>query len=210
MKPATKIFLRSIPGQLSLLGITFLGAIALAVVAILSRDILFEPYVREKYPAADAETRRFLEDLIEGEARIESLEKLIDREAERLAQRQGPIGEQDRETLADRQRAKAVEQVLAACYGYWMMHRRSEKEDRILAALLGQYEQEMVDLLQRTLVVGNFEQKLLALDGVNWLNQENSHQALRLLDYARQQALRRGDTRIIAKCDQILSEMKRE
>ena len=210
MKPETKAFLRSVPGQLSLLGVTFLGAIALAVLTILLRDILFEPYIREKYPPADARTQEFLEKLVDGNAEIETLEKLIDREAERLAQRQGPIAEKDREARIQAHRPDAVRQVLSACYGYWMMHRDSENEDRILKALYRQYPEETADLLKRTFIVGNLEQKLLALDGVNWLNQENSDAAHRLLDYARQQAVQRRDTPILSKCDQILSDQKRE
>ena len=210
MKFADKEFLRSVPGQLLLLAGTFLGAIILAVAAILLRGVMFEPYVREKYPAVDAETQKFIEGLVEGHSRIETLEKLIDREADRLAQRRRPASNADRLALAKRERPEAVKNVLSACYGYWMTHRTSEKEDRILAALARQSEQELPDLLRRTLVVGNLRQKLLALEGVKWLNLRNPRPADLLLDYARNQALHRRDSEIIAKCDQILTAVKRE
>jgi hypothetical protein len=49
----SRSYIRSVHGQLTLLGGTFLGAVALAVAALCVRGAFFERYVREKYPPAE-------------------------------------------------------------------------------------------------------------------------------------------------------------
>jgi hypothetical protein len=54
-------FLRSIRGQLGLLGLAYAGAVALAVVALCLRAWFFESYARERYPEASASLRAMIE-----------------------------------------------------------------------------------------------------------------------------------------------------
>jgi hypothetical protein len=48
-----RLWLRSVPGQLTLLGVTYVGAVVLAVAALCLRSLLFEPYIRETYQTAE-------------------------------------------------------------------------------------------------------------------------------------------------------------
>jgi hypothetical protein len=53
--------IRSIWGQLALLGVTYAGAVALAVLALCLRGSFFEYHVRERYPEASPRIRAMIE-----------------------------------------------------------------------------------------------------------------------------------------------------
>ena len=54
-------FVRSIRGQLTLLGLTYIGAVGLAVVALFFRSSFFEYQVRERYPEPSARMLAMIE-----------------------------------------------------------------------------------------------------------------------------------------------------
>jgi hypothetical protein len=75
---ANRDFIRSIRGQLSLLGLTYTGAVALAVLALCFRSRFFEYHARESYPEPSA---RIVE-MIEQAARAPVLAQASERHSE--------------------------------------------------------------------------------------------------------------------------------
>lgn len=99
--------LRSVEGQLVLLGLIYLGAAVLAVGALALRGVLFERWVQEKYPPLPAELKTVLEDVAQGRGTAEEFVKTIDR----LARQQGGTVQPVSAARAD---------LLQAAYGAWV------------------------------------------------------------------------------------------
>jgi hypothetical protein len=72
----TRLWLRSVPGQLALLGGAYLGAVVLAVVALCLRGVFFERFIGETYRAAPEDLTAALRAAAAGEATPEQLRRL--------------------------------------------------------------------------------------------------------------------------------------
>lgn len=79
-----KIFLRSVRGQFTLLGITYAGALVLAIGAVCTRSLLFERFVREKHPPLPSALRSVAEDFSSGRTHGKRFESLSSAELDAL------------------------------------------------------------------------------------------------------------------------------
>jgi hypothetical protein len=66
----TRTLLRSAPGQLGLLGVLYAGAVVLGVAAWCLRPVLFEPYIRERFPPLSEAQAALARELAGGAANV--------------------------------------------------------------------------------------------------------------------------------------------
>jgi hypothetical protein len=72
------LWLRSVRGQLTLLGLAYAGAVALAIAALCTRSIFFERFIGESYKTASEELAVLLQAAAEGNADQHQLARLKD------------------------------------------------------------------------------------------------------------------------------------
>jgi hypothetical protein len=183
MKLPSRAFLRSAAGQLGVLGGTFAGAVALAVAALLLRDRLFEPYVREKYPPLEGRVLAAARDLAGSDLSEKERKK---RESE------------VRETTAG----------LDAVYGGLIQSRDLDREGRLARWLVRSGPEDFLGRLRRTLTVGNEEQRAAALRLLElFAPTQNKAEAAELARRARERARRRGEAAVVEAADAALARL---
>jgi hypothetical protein len=74
-------FIRSIRGQLVLLGLTYTGAVALAVLALCFRSRFFEYHIRESYPEPSARVLEMVEQAARASGNATAPERLSNEES---------------------------------------------------------------------------------------------------------------------------------
>jgi hypothetical protein len=131
--------LRTVRGQVILFAATFLGAIVLALLALLLRERVFEYYVREKYPVLAEVNRKRIEELSAQDVDPKRLDELL-----------GAVGQPDN---------------WAQVYGAWIEQPGLDPDDRLGKRLASAFSDHLPERLKRTLVAGNLEQRGRALRG---------------------------------------------
>jgi hypothetical protein len=208
MSPRWRRFLRSVQGQLTLLGVTFVGAVGLAILTIALRPVLFESYIREKYPAADVSVIQLARAIIAGQAGDREVLALIDDFAEQLASQEqakgaGPLKGSKKERI-ERNRPKATAEVASTLYGYWMQHGEDDPGDALLRSLLRTARPETLYCLKRTLAVGDAEQRSRAVHAASVAAAIDPGEVRGLLEYARDRAARRGEASLAEQAQEVL------
>ncbi len=173
--------LPSARAQLLLFGGTFLGAVALAILGLLLRDRVFEPWVRESYPKLSADQGQLVEELTAD--RIEP-----DRQSERLDQVTWP------------ENGRAI-------YGAWIENPALDPKDQLARRLAQAHPDWLLRQLQGTLVAGNLSQRARALDWLRLFPTEQAEAARRLADYAQKRARHRRELDLLEKADVVLEQL---
>jgi hypothetical protein len=182
MKRLTRAYLRSVHGQLALLGATFVAAAVLAVTAILLRDWFFERYVKEKYPSVGDLTRELAEGAAAGRLDAEDDSKLA--------------------TMA------AGSQGLDELYGLWIEEGDLDPAGRLARRLLELNGAGMLSRVRRTLAAGDPRQRARALDLLTLVSADgNRPEALELARYARRRASDRKETDLVRRADAVLEQL---
>jgi hypothetical protein len=166
--------LRSARGQMVLFGLTFLGAVALAVVALCLRDVFFEPFVREKYPALGEGDRARAGELAAENVEPGRLKELL--------------GEVNRE----------------AVYGAWVEEPDLDPARRLARRLAAAQPDWLLDRLTRTLVAGNPRQRARATQWLALLPEGRRDEARALARFARTRAERRHEAELAEEADAVL------
>jgi hypothetical protein len=188
--------LRSMPGQLALLGLMFFCAVVLGLVILCLRVSVFERYSHETYSPPD--------DFAEQAGRIlanpKSTEEQVKEVGRKLAERMNP-------STINQQQSKAQLKDLEGLYGAWM---RDESFDRggDLAKRLTRLQPDWVfRRLRTTLVAGSPAQQSRALVWLRSIaeDQSNKGQIEMLANYARRKAERCGDRDVLQMADAVLA-----
>jgi len=188
--PRWRAFLRSVPGQLSLFGITFLGAVVLAVVGLFFRDSFFERHSHEHYKPLSSATEKVAKELLRNDLTAEQEKKALEQLGEMPSER---------------------EQQLDELYGTWIEDRlqepgqRLDPNNRLARRLMRLCGSEMLQRVGRTLVVGNAAQRSRALQMLELADSEALRPgSIELARYARTRAERRGDVDLAHQAADLL------
>jgi hypothetical protein len=186
MKLPSRAYLRSVQGQLAVLGITFAGGVALAGAALLLRDRLFEPYAREKYPPLEGRAQEVAKELAGG-----------------------PIDPKQREKLE--KELQEMPKAMDAVYGELITGSGLDGEQRLARWLIRANRKDLLGRLRRTLVVGSPAQRAEALRFLGLLagGQANGD-VIELASRAREQARRRGEAALVEQADGLLRRLGKE
>jgi hypothetical protein len=183
MKLPSRGYLRSVQGQLAVLGATFAGAVVLAGAAVLLRDRLFEPFAREKYPPLEGRPREVAQELA-GRAIEQKQKEKLQKELQETP--------------------RAVE----ALYGELIAGGDLDGERRLARWLMGAHRKYLLGRLRRTLVVGDAEQRAGALRLLEVLaGGERDGEVAELVGRAREQARRRGEAALVEQADGLLRRL---
>jgi hypothetical protein len=184
MKLPSRAFIRSVSGQLTLLGGTFVGAVVLAVTALLLRDRLFEPYIKEKYPPLEGRLLEVARELAGAD-----------------------LKEKDREKLEEEVRKTATG--IDAVYGGLILSRDLDRQGRLAQWLIRRDRADLLGRLRRTLTVGNEEQRGGALRLLGrFADGKDSEEVVELAHQARERARRRGEAALVEEADSVLAYLK--
>jgi hypothetical protein len=172
---------RSARGQMMLFGLTFLGAVVLAVVAVCLRDVFFERFVREKYPPLAEGDRDRAGDLAAANVEPGKLEELL--------------------------RDLGGAPLREAVYGAWIEEPDLDPQRRLARRLAVAQPDWLLERLARTLVAGNPQQRGRATQWLALLPDEQNHRARELARFARIRAERRREDNLIAEADAALETL---
>lgn len=193
-----KAWLRSAGGQLSLLAVVYLGALVLAGLAILLRDVFFERYVREKYPPLTGQVERLARDLAIGRAGADDVRAMADKLAVQPAR-----GVHDPQAA----RQAALDQLVSSLYGTWVSDPAIDQKNLLRICLLSDFSGTTIQRVRITLAVGNAFQRRRA---VEFLTAPPAHvdssEVMGLLRYAAQRAERRGESDLAALANAALGK----
>ena len=183
--------LRSVRGQLILLGVTFAGAVVVAGIVLGLRGAVFEHYVREKYQPDDEarDTARVLADPASTPEQVAAVGKKLDEKIQ-------PGGQPPRQNFG----------VLDRLYGVWVLDEVPDPDGN-LARRLTQLQPDWVfRRLRVTLVAGSPAQQARALV---WLRHvaggDHAERVEELAAYALRKAERRGDVELKGQAAAVLA-----
>jgi hypothetical protein len=187
-----RVWLRSVRGQLTLLGATFVGAVALAVAIVCLRGPVFERYVREKYPAAGTWAQDAARELTAPETSAERLEDIRAAAVERTR-----LARETRKVAPD----------LEELYGLWVSDPDLDPHDLLAVRLTRFVPDWVLGRLQRTLAAGNPEQRGRAL---RWLRavaglEETADRVRALAVQAQHRAAVRGEEELRRQAESVLA-----
>jgi hypothetical protein len=175
---------RSVAVQLGLLGVTFVGALGLAVVALCLRSLFFEKYVREIH-APPAENAEALVSRLEHPGPAEDRPRGLSVEV-RLAA--------DRRAAAD----------WDALYGLWMSPIPGSPAEARVVKLLWSRPEATLARIRATSVVGNPDQRARALVLLSSVPASPVRKdAAGLCRFVRERARRRGEWSLFTRADQV-------
>lgn len=194
-----RVYLRSVQGQLLLLGVAFAGAAVLAIIPRFFRDRIFEYYCREGYPPMDGAAEKAVQVLNRPGATNEQIVEVIDE----LRKRKGTVG-------------PSVEYPgLERVYGSWIEDAGTRESGLVARRLTGSdrswLREWTLNRLRTTLVTGNVEQREAAVEwieaalGDEELKDETRAELRVLLEHARARALRRGEAGLASRAGTVLS-----
>jgi hypothetical protein len=201
----TPQFIRSVRGQLSLLATTYLGAVCLALAAWTCRSILFESYIREKFPEKPmpGSVAAAVDQVALGVSEPKSLPPVIDELATKEADRRRPAGA-TRPAASDIEVARDA--LWTAVYGAWIDRDNFDPADRVASAFLSEPSCLIFERLRRTLVVGNERQRSRALHLLSLAaSDESRSQARALCEYAKERSRRRHEHALVEQAEQVLN-----
>jgi hypothetical protein len=193
MRLLTRAYLRSVRGQLALLGLTFAGALGLAAAALCLRDRLFERWARESYPPLDGNVKDAALELAgmgwDGWRGITYLKDKLD---------EAPSG------------AEAV-------YGALIEDSELDPDGWLTGAIFFLRADYLLERMKRTLVAGDAAQRagVLRVLGQAYGKLQPSlasrkvtfEQSLELVRFARRRAARRGEEALVRQADTVLEQL---
>jgi hypothetical protein len=192
-----RAWLRSVRGQLSLLAATFAGAVALAVVMVCLRGLVFERYVREVYPPLEGwseEAAQLLAAPNTSAGRIAELGKEMQR---RIDRHDDP---------------KRRYQDLERIYGAWISEGRASASPLLPGRLTRLQRDWVLQRLRRTLVAGRPTQRAAALSWMEIIvvEPEGGDEVVALAEYARRRAVARNEPDLQRLAEAVLAKGRRE
>ncbi len=194
-------FLRSAPGQLSLLGGVYLGAAVLAIAALAVRSLFFEPLVREKYAPIPEKLQEKVRERgagkIETRALTDAIEKLAQEEAD------SPPGQRARPVSA----ADRAAELAGLIYGNWIDDTGLDPDNRLARSLTATYAGAIRERVRRTLVLGDPPQRRRAVQLLSLLDAEPA--VLELCRFALYRARRRGETTLAEEAQAVLDRLEK-
>lgn len=185
-------WLRTVRGQLTLLGITFLGAAVLAVIIVCLREAVFERYIRETYPPAGTWAQEVARDLADPATPPQRLEAI-----------RAAVVERANAARESRKPAPDLEEL----YGLWQLNPDVDPGGLMAARLTRFVPDWAIDRLKRTLAAGNPDQRGGAL---RWLRaiadqEETADQVRALAAQTRRRAAARGEEAIRLQAESVLA-----
>lgn len=196
--------IRSIRGQLTLLGVTYVGALVLALAALATRSLFFEPYIREKFPPLPGELDHLVERVADGTAGVEQINERIDALAQQEAKRKTPLG--SAAPLPGEVQA-ARERWWHAVYGAWIDTDDLDANHRLARAFLARPGGFVCERTRQTLVVGNADQRGKALQLLAMTSGADQAAARELCAFARERAARRHEPQFVAQAEAALRRL---
>jgi hypothetical protein len=188
-------FLRSVQGQLSLMGVIYLGGIVLAIAALVTRSRFFEPHVREKYAAIPEQLRDVVRKRAAGEietpALVSSIEAFVDKQEE-----------------SARRRDLTTDDVAGLIYGQLSDDPELDPRNLLAKSMIETYGPAIRERIRRTLVLGNLEQRRRAVRLLS-LFPPSDAEALELCRYALKRSRDRGETELATEAKAILERDQR-
>jgi hypothetical protein len=185
---------RSVPVQLGLLGVTFVGALGLALLTLCLRSIFFERYVRETYPPL-----------------TESAEALMTRLEHPPAEPEPPKPKEKSpepipiEEPATNRRFAADWDSL---YSLWMNPPAEPLDEGRLRKLLWSKPEATLPRVRTTSVVGNVAQRTRALELLSSIpDSPVRDDAVALSWFVRERARRRGERSLFTRADQVYQKL---
>jgi hypothetical protein len=207
-----RTFMRSVPGQLTLLGVTFAGALALAIVTLCLRSVFFERFVYDKHPKLEEPLATLAQDLAAGRAGTAQIDDAIKEEAKRKARPSRVPGDPSEPLPPEVARMM----VLDVLYGAWLADSPEEPSDplgKLARELMTSYSSDTLALVKRTLTVGNPEQRLRAVEllALSVGSSERTRQeAAELAEYACARATRRHEPELAQQASAVLAQLRPE
>jgi hypothetical protein len=210
----TNKLVRTIPGQMVMLAVLFAGGLLLAVAALATRGVLFEPYVRDQSPKPTDIFADELRTLAEAGVSDESkLLDVVDRghmaaldEAEKkrviprwpgdstdAAKFQAQLERRAKGELPEKEAAAVRLAEREALYGAWLRRPDIDPHDRLARSLLSFAGADTLPLIRRTLVTGTPPERQQALRLLALVPPELASEASDLASWAAEQARRRGE-----------------
>jgi hypothetical protein len=168
-------FIRSIRGQLALLGVTYIGAAGLAVVALIFRTSFFEYHVRERYPEPSARILAMIE-------------------------RGGRASASDDADALERLSASELD----AAYGAWISDPAADPTGQTAVRVLWGNPDALIRRLRMTAVAGNLEQRRRALALLSYAKPEARDEAIALCRFLAERARRRGEWALVDEANHVL------
>jgi hypothetical protein len=188
--------MRSVPGQMALLGIVFLCAVVLGIVIICLRGPVFERYSRESYLT--------LEGYAEEASRILADPKSS---GEQVAEVGRQLAERIQAASIDPRQTKARFNELEKIYGAWIQDDSIDASGYLVIRLTNLQTDWIFRRLRMTLAAGSPAQQARALVWLRFVAREksNNERVEPLASYARRKAERRGDREILELADAVLA-----
>jgi hypothetical protein len=191
--------LRSVRGQLELLGVVFAGAVVIAVIILFLRESVFEYYAREKYPQPEENAKAAIKALVDVLVDPASTKEQID-----------DVGKKLEEKVPSPQNAgqpqkKPDYRDLEAIYGTWMLDDALDPGGNLAKRLTRMQPDWVFRRIRVTLVAGSTAQQTRALTWLRFVASEFPDRVDELATYARRKAERRGDVDLRQQADAVLA-----
>jgi hypothetical protein len=186
-----RLYLRSVPGQLALFGVVFLGAAVIAFVPYFFRERFFERHLKETYPDLAGYADQAARVLGSPHSDKDDVEKVYDELVKR-----------DKKVTDSRLRWKNLD----AIYGAWIQG-DAPGDPMLLARRLVEFQPDrLVERVQRTLAAGDPAQRERAIDFLAAVAKEEGMRddVIRLARAARTRALRRGEAEVAERAGALL------
>jgi hypothetical protein len=189
--------LRTVRGQLALLGVIFAGAAALAVVILCLRGALFERYAREKYPPLEGYAEEAGRVLAAPESSAEQVAEVGKRLEERMKPTATPNGP----------RSGPGSRELDGLYGAWVADETLDPAGHLARRLTRLQPDWVFRRLRVTLVAGSPPQQSRALAWLRLVASEAefADRAAELAAYAARKGERRGDRDIQEQAEAVIA-----
>jgi len=188
--------IRSVPGQIAMLGIVFFCSFVLGIVIVCLRVPVFERYSRETYLPLDG----YAEDA----SRILAGQKSTDEQVAEVGKR---LTERINSAATDPKKTKAQFNDLEKIYGAWIQDDSLDASGYLVKRLTKLQTEWIFQRLRTTLVAGSPAQQARALVWLRSVAGQNSNDepVEQLAEYARRKAERRGDRDVLELAEAVLA-----
>jgi hypothetical protein len=197
----TKVPIRSVQAQLGLMAIAYAGGVALAILAICLRGILFERFIREKYPPVSDRIDVILRNVARGEGSALQLESLA---RERVESQTSQVPIQTRYV-------RALDEIMDAVYGAWIEEPTLDARGSLGRSLLSSEPSLIIARIRRTLAAGDLRQRSRVVEFLALGPPTDQQQEwLDLCRHAHTNAWRRGETELADRAVAVLRQLQGE
>jgi hypothetical protein len=190
--------LRSVRGQLELLGVVFAGAAVIAVIILFLRESVFEYYAREKYPQPEGDAKTAIKALVDVLVDPACTKEQIDDAGKKLAEKAQPQQQAGQQPKADYRDLEAI-------YGAWMLDDNLDPGGNLAKRLTRLQPDWVFRRIRVTLVAGSPAQQARALTWLRFVASEFPDRVDELANYARRKAERRGDVDLRQQANAVLA-----